>query len=270
MGEPVKRTYDNSRRQAQMRATRAEVVAAAHELFVARGYTATTVEAVAEAAGVPQATVYRHFGGKRGILTAVLDVAFGGDDEPVEYQYRPEVRAAISDPDPAGMLDAFARMHPGVVARSAAIQQALAEAAAGDPEAAELLALARHQRHTGQSRIARRLVELGALADGLTETEAADIVYALFSPELYQIFAVERGWLPERFGAWLSRSLRDAVLPRRLEMDITQGRTGTPADRGAPPAGPGGPVSRTAPGSVARARQTPGPATPGHRPGTGG
>jgi AcrR family transcriptional regulator len=213
MGEPVKRAYDNSRRQAQVRATRAAVVAAAHELFVARGYTATTVDAVAEAAGIPQATVYRHFRGKRGLLTAVLDVVAGGDDEPVEYQHRPEVRAALSDPDPAGMLDAFALMHPGVVARSAPIQQVLAEAAASDPEAAELLALARHQRHTGQSRIARQLAERGALADGLPEADAADIVYALFSPELYRILVVERGWQAERFGNWLSTALRGALLP---------------------------------------------------------
>ncbi len=213
MGEPVKRTYDNSRRQAQVRAARAEVVKAAHELFVARGYSATTVEAVAQAAGITQSTVYRHFGGKRGILTAMLDVVFGGDDEPVEYQHRPEVRAAITDPDPAGVLDAFARMHPGVVARSAPIQQVLAEAAAADPEAAELLALARNQRHTGQSRIARQLAERGALAEGLTEAEAADIVYALFSPEVYRIFIVERGWPPERFGGWLSKALRDTLLP---------------------------------------------------------
>ena len=213
MGETVKRTYDNSRRQAQVRAARAEVVTAARELFVARGYSATTVEAVAAAAGIPQATVYRHFDGKRGILTAVLDVAFGGDDEPVEYQHRPEVRAALTDPDPAGMLNAFARMHPGVVARSAPIQQVLAEAAAADPDAAELLALARNQRHTGQSRIARQLAERGALAEGLTEAEAADVVYALFSPEVYRIFIVERGWQPERFGEWLSKALRDALLP---------------------------------------------------------
>ncbi|HEX3589954.1 MAG TPA: helix-turn-helix domain-containing protein [Pseudonocardiaceae bacterium] len=212
MGEPVKRNYDNSRRQARVRAMRAEVVQAAHDLFVARGYSSTTVEAVAEAAGIPQATVYRHFGGKRGILTAVLDAAFGGDDEPVEYQHRPEVRAALADPDPAGMLDAFARRHPVVVARSAPIQHVLAEAAAADPEAAELLALARHQRHTGQSRIAARLAERGALKDGLTEAEAADVVYALFSPETYRIFTVERGWRPERFGEWLSGALRGALL----------------------------------------------------------
>lgn len=213
MDVPVKRPYDNSRREAKVRAMRAEVVTAAHDLFVARGYSATTVEAVAEAAGIPQATVYRHFGGKRGILTAVLDVAFGGDDEPVGYQHRPEIRAALADPDPAGMVDAFARMHPGVVARSAAIQHVLAEAAAADPEAAELLAIARNQRHTGQSRIAARLAERGALKDGLTEAQAADVIYALFSPELYRILAVERGWPPERLGEWLSTTLRGALLP---------------------------------------------------------
>ncbi|MBE8515932.1 TetR/AcrR family transcriptional regulator [Amycolatopsis sp. H6(2020)] len=194
--------------------TRARVVTAAHALFVTRGYSATTVEAVAEAAGIPQPTIYRHFGGKRGILTAVLDVVFGGDDEPVEYQHRPEVRAALTDADPAGMLDAFARMHPAVVARSAPIQQVLAEAAAADPEAAELLALARHQRHTGQSRIARQLAERGALAEGLTEAEAADIVYAMLSPELYRVLVLERGWDDERYGRWLSKVLCDALLLR--------------------------------------------------------
>jgi AcrR family transcriptional regulator len=212
MGSPVKRTYDNSRRQVQVRATRAAVVTAAHELFVTRGYSATTVDAVAEAAGIPQATVYRHFGGKRGILRAVLDVAFGGDDEPVEYQHRPEIRAAVADPDPAGMLDAFGRMHPGVVARSAPIQHVLSEAAAADPEAAELLALARNQRYTGQSRIAAQLAQRGALREGLTETEAADVIYVLFSPDVYRIFTVERGWRPERFGEWLSAALRGALL----------------------------------------------------------
>jgi AcrR family transcriptional regulator len=225
MGEPVKRTYDNSRRRSQVRATRGEVVKAAHALFVARGYTATTVDAIADAAGVPPATVYRHFGGKRGILTAVLDVAFGGDDEPVEYQHRPEVRAALSDPDSAGMLDAFARLHPDVVARSAPIQHVLGEAAAADHEAAELLALARNQRHTGQSRIARLLAERGALAEGLTEAEAADVIYALFSPEVYRIFVVERGWQPERYGQWLSKALREALLPQSSR-DVSSGDRG--------------------------------------------
>lgn len=213
MEEPVKRSYDNSRRQAQARATRAAVVKAAHELFVARGYSATTVGAVADAADVPQATVYRHFGGKRGILTAVLDVAFGGDDEPIEYQHRPEIRAAITNPDAGAMLDAFARMHPVVVARSAPIQHVLAEAAATDPEAAELLELARGQRHTGQSRIARQLAERGVLADGVTEEDAADVVYTLFSPEVHRILTVERGWAPERFERWLARSLRALLRP---------------------------------------------------------
>jgi AcrR family transcriptional regulator len=188
------------------------VVEAAHRLFVARGYPATTIDAVAAAAEVPLATVYRHFGSKRGILKAVLDVAFGGDDEPVEFRHRPEVRAALDDPDPGALLDAFARIHTGLMARSAAIQRVLAEAAAVDPDAAELLEVARAQRHTGQSRIARGLAERGALAPGLTEAEAADVVYLLMSPDTHRVLTGERGWSPERFERWLGRALRAQLL----------------------------------------------------------
>ncbi|HEX5120176.1 MAG TPA: hypothetical protein VFW65_33745 [Pseudonocardiaceae bacterium] len=67
--------------------------------------------------------------------------------------------------------------------------------------------------HTRQSRIAAQLAERGALTDGLTETEAAGVIYALFSPELYRILAVERGWPPERPGEWLSTTLRATLLP---------------------------------------------------------
>jgi len=57
---------------------------------------------IAEESRTPQATVYRRFGSKRGILKEVLDVTLGGDDEPLEYQHRPEVQSALAmdAPDP--------------------------------------------------------------------------------------------------------------------------------------------------------------------------
>src|SRR5437868_15401616 len=99
MTDAVKRSYDNSRRLAQSRATKAQVVASARRLFVGAGYPATTIEAISDDSGVPLATIYRLFGSKLGILRSVIDVAFGGDDEPVAFGDRPEVRAALADQD---------------------------------------------------------------------------------------------------------------------------------------------------------------------------
>lgn len=213
MTEDVKRRrYDNSRRQAQTRATRAEVIITARRLFVQRGYPATTIDAIADAASTPIATVYRLFGSKRGILSAVLDVSLGGDDEPIAFQDRPAIQAALTEADPGRLLDAFARICRELLDRSAPIQYALASAAMVDPEAADQLAITRQQRLAGQSRIARILADRGALTPGLTEADAADTVYTLMSPETHRILTVERGWSADHYQRWLATALRALLL----------------------------------------------------------
>jgi AcrR family transcriptional regulator len=207
MTEAVKRPYDNSRRQAQARATRLKVIEAAKRLFTDCGYPATTIEAVADAADVPLPTVYRLFGSKRALLTAVLDVSFGGDDQPIAFGDRPAIRAARDETDPAKMVTAFARIARELMDRTSAIQHVLATAAQVDPDAAELLAETRRQRHAGQSRIVAALDARGALGPGPDTAEAADIVYALMSPEVHRILTVERGWPADRYERWIARSL---------------------------------------------------------------
>src|SRR5687768_8124582 len=125
MGEPVKRRYDNSRRQAATRATKAHVVEVATGLFVEHGYPATTISRIARASDTPEATLYRLFGSKRGVLKEVIDVAIGGDDEPVEYQAREEVQAAFAADDPGDLIDAFAKLTTKVLYRSAPVQNVL-------------------------------------------------------------------------------------------------------------------------------------------------
>jgi AcrR family transcriptional regulator len=212
MAKDVKRRrYDNSRRQAQARATRMDVVAAGRRVFVERGYPATTIDAIAEAAATPLATVYRLFGSKRGILSAVLDIAFGGDDEPVAFQDRPAVQEALAEPEPGKMLDAFAHICRELLDRSAPIQHVLASAAAVDAEAAELLATIRRQRHDGQSRVVQALAERDALS--LSHAEAADTVYTLMSPDVHRILTTERGWSADHYEHWLATALRALLLP---------------------------------------------------------
>ncbi|MER6827362.1 helix-turn-helix domain-containing protein [Streptosporangium sp. NPDC000563] len=55
-------------REAARRAVRAEVASAAERLFLERGYDATTVDAIAEEAGVSPRSVYRYFPTKDDIL----------------------------------------------------------------------------------------------------------------------------------------------------------------------------------------------------------
>jgi AcrR family transcriptional regulator len=207
------RPYEGAARQARTRRTRAAVVEAARSLFVERGYAATTIEAISDRSDTPQATVYRLFSSKLGILKAVLDVSVGGDDEAVAMADRPQVRALLLDEDPKKQLAGFAALLREVMARVGPVHRILADAARSEEDAASLLAEIARQRHDGQRRIARSLARSGALRSGLRERDAADIVHALASPEVYGLLVFERGWSGERYKKWLRSVLIDQLLP---------------------------------------------------------
>jgi hypothetical protein len=97
------------------------------------------------------------------------------------------------------------------MARSAPILHVLASAAQVDSGAAQLMAEIRQQRHTGQSRIAAALAARGALDPSLSESEAADIVYAAMSPDVYRSFTVDCGWTPDLYERWLTRALGSLI-----------------------------------------------------------
>jgi AcrR family transcriptional regulator len=199
--------------QARTRRTRAAVVEAAQTLFLARGYAATTIEAISDRADTPQATVYRLFSSKLGILKAVLDVSVGGDDAAVAMVDRPQVRSLLSDRDPKNQLAGFASLLRDVMARAAAVHRILADAARSDEDAASLLAESARQRHEGQYRIARSLARAKALRPGLRERDAADVIHALASPEVYGLLVFDRGWSEARYENWMREILIDQLLP---------------------------------------------------------
>jgi AcrR family transcriptional regulator len=203
--------------QARTRLARAAVIDAARALFLERGYGATTIEAISDLSDVPAATVYRLFSSKRGILKALLDVSIAGDDEAVPIADRVPVRSLLADADPSNVVAGFVGMVAQVNSRTAAIYRILVSAAASDPDAAALLDELTRQRQDGQARIARSLARAGALRPKLRERDAADIVHALLSPELYGLLVVDRGWPPARYETWLTETLVDQLLaPTRV------------------------------------------------------
>ena len=216
MARAVKKPYDNTRRQAQVRATRLRIIEAAKALFIEHGYPATTLEATAAAADTSLPTLYRLFS-KRALLKAVLDVSFGGDDQPVAFGDRPDVQAARAEPDPVALVRAFARIGRDFMERSSAIMHVLATAAQVDSDAAQLMEQIRRQRRTGQSRIVTALSARDALDPELEFSEAVDITYAALSPDVHRILTVECGWTDEKYEKWLVRSLRALLRPELAE-----------------------------------------------------
>src|SRR6201982_2607263 len=134
-----RRTYEGAARQARTRRTQAAVVEAAQSLFVERGYAATTIEAISDRSDTPQATVYRLFSSKLGILKALLDVSIGGDDEAVGVADRPQGRVLVSGEDPKGQLAGLGALPREARARAGPVPGVLPAAARSDQEAAALL-----------------------------------------------------------------------------------------------------------------------------------
>jgi AcrR family transcriptional regulator len=189
-------------------------VDAARELFLDRGYGATTIEAISDQARVPSATVYRLFSSKVGILKALLDVSIVGDDEDIPMQARPEVRSLLASDDPREQLAGFVGIAAEVNERVAPLYLILVSAAGTDRDAGGLLDELTRQRQQGQRAIARSLAGAGTLRSGLKERDAADVIHALLSPEIYRLLVIDRSWKRARYERWLTAALVDQLLPR--------------------------------------------------------
>lgn len=198
--------------QARTRRTRAAVIDAARALFTERGYSATTIEAISERSDTPQATIYRLFGSKLAILKVVIDVSIAGDDDAVAMADRPQVRDLLADPDPHHLVVGFAALLRDLMARTAPVHRLLVDAARSDSDAASLLTEIARQRQDGQRRVARSLARSGSLRPGLRERDAADIIHALASPEVYGLLVLDRGWSGERYEKWVAAILSDQLL----------------------------------------------------------
>ena len=209
--QPSKR-YASEVRDDQARRTRRAIVTAAHDLFLAQGYAATTIDGIAQAAHVSRRTVFNSVGGKAALLKLALDWAVAGDDEPIAMADRPAVKAIQAEPDPRKALMLWVQTVAGVSARSSPIGEVLIAAADADPAAAELLAEASRNRLFGATAFIRYLASLDGLAAGMTEQRAADLCWALMDGHLYRLLVIQRGWSAAEFTRWLSGSLTAALL----------------------------------------------------------
>lgn len=217
MTEDVKprRRYESIRRQEQAAQTRHDIMAAAGALFRQRGYSATSMPAIASEAGVVVETIYRTFGSKAGLFRAVVESAIAGGptraDVPVEE--RPAIRAVIEEPDPRRQLELYAATQPGIHRRSGPLLRALRDAQSADEDLGALWNEMEEWRLRGQGRMVGHLAERGALREGLPVEDARDITWTLCSLAVHDLLVVERGWSSEKYSDWLAATLTSALLP---------------------------------------------------------
>lgn len=209
MSHPVKprRRYDSSGRQEQARRSRRAVLQAAHELFLDRGFAATTMPDVAAAAGVSVQTVYKAFGNKPGLAKAVFDVTMAGDDEPVAMLQRPSLGRVRDEPDPHRKFRLYGQFLAEVAPRHVPIQLVIRDAASSDPDAREVWASLQDERLKGMTMFARDLRDAGHLGPRISVNHARDVLWAYNSAELFELLVIERGWSPRRYGRWVADAL---------------------------------------------------------------
>jgi AcrR family transcriptional regulator len=208
--------YASQVRDEQARRTRRAIVTAAHDLFLAQGYAATTIDAIAEAAHVSRRTVFNSAGGKVALLKLALDWAIVGDDEPIALADRPAIKAILAESDPRRALVLWVQTVTDVAARTTPLGEVLIAAADIDPAAAQLLAEANSNRMLGATMFIRYLASLDGLAAGITEQRAAELCWALTDGHLYRLLVAQRNWSTADFSRWLSDSLAAALLPTSL------------------------------------------------------
>lgn len=195
------------KRAERSRRTRAKVIEAARELFVAQGYGATSLQEVADRAGVAVQTVYFVFRNKRTLFKDVVDTSIAGDAEPVAIMDREWFRAACAEPTAAGQLRAHIRGTHEILGRVAPIMPLIAAAAATDPEIAAQWPDGPDPRYTVQHAAAAALAGKPDARPGLSVEMAADLLFGLLSPQLYLIFVRDRGWSPDTWEEWARTAL---------------------------------------------------------------
>jgi AcrR family transcriptional regulator len=206
------RPYNSANRQASSLETRRAILAAARELIVERGYRGATVSGVAERAGVNVDTVYELVGRKPVILRELIEHALSGTDEVVAAEERGYVRAIQAEPDPTRKLSIYARAVCLIQARLAPLFLALRDASATEPEASQIWRDISDRRAANMRKLALELRRAGGLREGITVNQAADVLWATNSSELYVMLTVERGWPPARYERWLADSWHRLLL----------------------------------------------------------
>ncbi|WP_220032537.1 TetR/AcrR family transcriptional regulator [Mycolicibacterium moriokaense] len=215
------RGYSSPLRTEQAAATRRAILEAARDLFVADGYSRTTVAAIADRATVSVDTVYASVGRKPAVLRELVETAISGADQAVPAEQRDyvvEIRAARTARE---KIEIYAHAVTRIQQRLAPIFIALRDAAADDRSCAALWTEIAERRARNMRRFAADLRSTSEVRADLTDDQVADIVWSMNAAEYWVLLVRERNWQPQQFAAWLTdawtRLLLEGCVPTPIK-----------------------------------------------------
>ena len=198
----------NPTRREKAAQTRARMLDAAYEQFCESGFRATTMEAIADRAGVAVQTLYFTFHTKADLIQAVHERTVLGKD-PLPPPLQSWYLAAVSQPDIESAIHGIVNGIATILARVAPMVPAF-HAVAGDP-AGEVWRQGEALRLQGMGEIVEALSAKAKLRRGLTRAHAADVLYVLIGPDLYRTLVLERRWTRRQWADFVERSILTEV-----------------------------------------------------------
>jgi AcrR family transcriptional regulator len=212
----ARRRYEAPNRRVAADQTRRQIIEVAHRLFLERGYVATSMAAIAAAAGVSHETVYAAFGPKPALFRYLVEIALSGTDAPVPALERASTRDMQAEPDPSRRLEMFARVIRLIQERLASLFDVLREGARTDPDLKACLDEL-SERHVGNMRaFAANLAAVEGLRDDLSIEMAGDVIWIMTSVEFFLLCVRDRGWTADFFEQWLADALKRLLLPGKV------------------------------------------------------
>lgn len=201
-----------STRRQKSDATRRKLIKAAHQEFIARGFHGATMAGIAARAGVASQTVYFVFHTKPELISAVIDTAVLGEDDPRPPQAQPWWTAMTEEPDAAEALRIFIRGAGPLFARASAISEVLRAAALTDNEVRRTHQHHENLRRDGFGQVLEILADKGPLRADWPTDQLTDAFMTVYGDSTYHQLAVERGWSHDQIMAWLCDVLPSMLL----------------------------------------------------------
>jgi AcrR family transcriptional regulator len=200
-----------SRRDRAAR-TRRAILDAAHAEFLDRGYHGATIAAIAARAGVATQTVYFVFHTKAELISAVIDTAVLGADDPTPPEATAWWHAMQEAASATDALRHFVRGAAPLYQRAAGISEVLRAAALTDPEVHALWQHHDRLQVEAFGKVVDLIAAKAALRPGLDRDTATDVLLTVFGDSTYHLLTTERGWTYDQVVHWCSDALPRLLL----------------------------------------------------------